>query len=74
MYGSFVGDPTSLTRDNILFIGIGFTFSLKILFLFENGKPVAASSECDPHSQKEYIRFESVEKTKFSLSMEMTGN
>ncbi len=38
----------------IFLIGMGFTFSLIILFLFENGKPVTASSEWNLHSQREY--------------------
>ena len=42
----------------IFFIGKVFTFSLNILFLFENGKPVAARSEWDLHSQKEYLFWE----------------
>ena len=28
-----------------IFIGMGFTFSLQILFLCENGKPLTATSE-----------------------------
>ena len=38
----------------IFFIGMGFTFSLNILFLFENGKPATAILKWDLHSQKEY--------------------
>ena len=38
----------------IFFVGIGFTFSLHILFLFENGKRIAAALKWHLHSQKEY--------------------
>ncbi len=38
----------------IFFIGMGSTFSLNILFLFETGKPVTESLEWDLHYQKEY--------------------
>ncbi len=34
-------------------------FSLNISFLFDNGKPVAASSEWDLHSQKEFNLYKS---------------
>ncbi len=36
------------------FIGMEFTFSSNISFLFENGKPIAASSDWDLCSQNEY--------------------
>ena len=51
----------------IFFIGMGFTFSLHNLFLFENGKPVAATSEWDLHSQKEYPFWECRMAGKFGL-------
>ena len=41
------------TRGHKRFIGTGFTFSLQILFLFENGKPLVASSEWNFHFQNE---------------------
>ena len=50
-------------RDNIFFIGMGFTFSLNILFLFENGKPVnflKVKSSMDAEVE-DYYKFYSLE-------------
>ena len=38
----------------IFLVGMRLTFLLHILFLLENGKPIAATSDWDLHSQKEY--------------------
>ncbi len=38
----------------IFYVGMGFTFLLNILFLFENGKPIRASSEWNFHFQMKY--------------------
>ena len=47
---------------------MGFTFSLNILFLFENGKPVAASSEWNFHFQMQYPFSECILTKKFNFS------